>query len=165
MNVLSRSPAAAAIACMVSIATFIIGVEHFNTVTNDGSIYTSVGTVALPQYVPFGTVMIPPFINKESEHPLPVNSAPGVTGSGIPFAMKKILLETKEEIQEDAETFFAAEAAINSLEEKCKWILEETSFQDKSCFDRVKFDKKRQPFFADPSLIDIVTPSIRSLVF
>lgn len=165
MNVLSRLPAAAAIACMVSIATFIIGVEHFKTVTNDGSVYTSVGTVALRQYVPLGTVMIPPFINKESEHPLPVNSAPGVTGSGIPFAMKKILLETKEEIQEDAETFFAAEAAVNSLEEKCKWIPEETSFQDKSCFDSVKFDKKRQPFFADPSLIDIVTPSIRSLVF
>ena len=109
--------------------------------------------------------MIPPWKKVESRRPQPVNSAPGVTGPGIPLAMKKILEETKEEIQEDAGTFFAAEAAVNSLEGRCKWIPEEASFQNKSCFDAVKFDKKRRPFFADPSLIDIVTPSIRNLDF
>ena len=96
----------------------------------------------------------------------PVNSAPGVTGPGIPSAIKKVIESTQVPIEEDASTFYAAENAVNALEEKCKWLPEETNFADKSCFSSVGFNQSREfPYFADPSLIDIVTPSIRNLDF
>jgi reversibly glycosylated polypeptide/UDP-arabinopyranose mutase len=93
------------------------------------------------------------------------NSAPGVTGPGIPALIKNILLETGVEITEESETSYAAEGAVNALEEKCKWIGEESNFEDKTCFDSIQFNKIREKFKADPSLIDIVTPSIRNLDF
>ena len=96
----------------------------------------------------------------------PVNSAPGVTGPGIPSAIKKVIESTQVPIEEDASTFYAAENAVNALEEKCKWLPEETNFADKSCFSSVGFNQSREfPYLADPSLIDIVTPSIRNLDF
>jgi hypothetical protein len=125
------------------------------------------GTV---QKAPFELVkvMIPPKSSTTSsgkEEDLDVNSSPGVTGPGIPRAINKILQETEEPIQEEADTFFAAEAAVAVLENKCIWLAEETSVQDKTCFESVMFDKTRQTFVADPSLIDIVIPSIRNLDF
>ena len=94
-----------------------------------------------------------------------VNSAPGVTGPGIPSLMKQILQETGKNIDDTLDTSFAAEAAVNALEDKCKWVPEETNFQDKACFEKVNFETIRESFHADPSLIDIVTPSIRNLDF
>ena len=93
------------------------------------------------------------------------NSAPGVTGPGIPSLMRKILRETGVSIDENATDSYAAEGAVNALEEKCEWIPGEATFKDKACFDDVNFNKERKPFYADPSLIDIVTPSIRNLDF
>ena len=93
------------------------------------------------------------------------NSAPGVTGPGIPALVKNILIETGVEITEESDASYAAEGAVNALEEKCKWIGEESNFEDKTCFDSINFNKSREKFKADPSLIDIVTPSIRNLDF
>eukprot|EP00804_Cyclotella_cryptica_P022070 CCRYP_019735-RB/>CCRYP_019735-RB protein AED:0.00 eAED:0.00 QI:81/1/1/1/1/1/2/1040/700 len=95
----------------------------------------------------------------------PVNSAPGVTGPGIPFAMKQILDETGVNIEEDASTIYAAEKAVDFLEAAYEWIPEETNFRDKSCFVGVGFEENRKQYFADPSVMDIVTPSIRNLDF
>jgi len=94
-----------------------------------------------------------------------VNSAPGVTGPFVPFAIKKVIESTQVPIEEEASTFYAAENAVNSLESKCKWLPDENDFADKSCFSSVGFDQSRESYFADPSLIDIVTPSIRNLDF
>jgi hypothetical protein len=109
--------------------------------------------------------MIPPKPWTSSSGEGGVNSSPGVTGPGIPRAIIKVLQETNEPIHEEADAFFVAEAAVDVLENKCVWLAEETSIQDKTCFESVMFEKKRQPFVADPSLIDIVIPSIRNLDF
>lgn len=155
---------------IVGICCLTVGVilPRISQISTDDS-NTNRASGALPRFVHLKGAHIPPLKNTngriDRRHPQSVNSAPGVTGPGIPSAIKKVLDGTKIDIQEDASTFYAAEKAVDALEERCKWLAGENNFQDKSCFDSVGFERTRQPYFSDPSLIDIVTPSIRNLDF
>ena len=142
-------------------------VSTFLGESDDNIMHNRDGMPSLPKFVYLNGLHIPPrkSVFQQNRNPGPVNSAPGVTGPGIPAAIKKVIKSTQVPIDEDATTFYAAENAVNALEEKCKWLPEETNFADKSCFSSVGFDQSRASYFADPSLIDIVTPSIRNLDF
>ena len=70
------------------------------------------------------------------------NSAPGVTGPGIPSLIRNILRETGVSIDENTTDSYTVEGSVNALKEKCEWIPDEATFKDKACFDDVKFNKE-----------------------
>lgn len=95
-----------------------------------------------------------------------VNSFPDTTGPGVPHRVKSLLSAAPYgPVDEDADTFFPAGAAVARLEATVGWA-PDTGYANSAPLDAVGFSRAKARF--EPAAaydLDIVIPSIRDLDF